>query len=76
VQKYFSPIFPLRKGHLLAYITSGALNGVLVGDKVLKAFTVRNRIQIETDEEIIEKDTYQTVLRVLDIKREEWYDVK
>ncbi|WP_353684341.1 DUF6094 domain-containing protein [Thermodesulfovibrio sp. 3907-1M] len=76
VQKHFSPIFPLRKGHLLAYITSGALNGVLVGDKVLKAFTVRNRIQIETDEEIIEKDIYQTVLRVLDITKEEWYDVK
>lgn len=76
IQKHYSPIFPLRKGHLLAYITGGALNGVLIGDKVLKAFTVRNRIQIETDEEIIEKDTYQTVLRVLDLTKEEWYDVR
>lgn len=74
--KHLSPIFPLRKGHLLAYITSGALNGIMVGDKVIKSFSIRNRIEIETDEEIITKDTYQTVLRVIDITKEAWYDVK
>lgn len=76
VKKHFSPIFPLRKGHLLAYITSGALNGIIVGDKVIKSFSIRNRIEFETEEELIVRDTYQTVLRVLDLTKEAWYDVK
>ncbi len=75
-----SPIFPLRKGHLVSLLMSGVLNGDLKtkgNHLVFKCFTERSRSTRtekagQTTKEIT-LDTYISGIRV--IERSKWYDV-
>ncbi len=72
-----SPVFPLRKGHLLALLSSGVLNGVIKkGDEeiVFKSFCERIRIQRTEEDKEITTDTYVSGIRVIEKGR--WYDVR
>jgi SAM-dependent methyltransferase len=71
-----SPIFPLRKGHLVSLLMSGVLNGKLHSNgKVLvfKCFTDRQRSMREVDSKQITTDSYVSGIRVMEKGR--WYDV-
>lgn len=70
-----SPLFPLRRGHLVSLLMSGVLNGELKDGMVFKCFTERRqstRIEEEAGKEIT-TDTYVSGIRV--IERGRWYDV-
>jgi SAM-dependent methyltransferase len=73
-----SPIFPLRKGHLLALLSSGVLNGVLKKGNdeeiVFKSFCKRVEISRKEDGKQIQTDTYMSGIRVIEKGR--WYDVR
>ena len=73
--KHKTPIFPLRKGHLLSYLASGALDGQ-VHDMVVKCFTTRKSSSIEDTDKSkrITHETYAVCLRV--IEGGKWYDVR
>lgn len=76
--KKISPLLPLKRGHLVALLSSGVLNGEINrGDEhiIVKGFSDRVVIKTETDKEIIEKNTYSVGIRVIDVKEGQWYDV-
>lgn len=71
-----SPIFPLRKGHLVSLLMSGVLNGKLISkgkELVYKCFTDRDRSEREEEDKHITTDRYISGIRV--IERGQWYDV-
>jgi len=80
VEDVLSPLFPLRKGHLVSLLMSGVLNGKLehgAEKLVFKCFTER-RQTIRTVEDCgemkeITNDSYSSGIRV--IERGHWYDV-
>lgn len=73
-----SPIFPLRKGHLVSLLMSGVLNGTLQTDTnneiTFKCFTERKKTTVEIDNKEITTDTYTSGIRI--IERGKWYDIK
>ena len=75
--RVLSPIFPLKKGHLVSLLMSGVLNGRLTEDVIFKCFTRRDitEHEIEEDGKIkkITLDTYVSGIRV--VERGMWYDV-
>jgi 16S rRNA G966 N2-methylase RsmD len=76
--KILSPIFPLRKGHLLSILMSGVLNGKLSEDIYFKCYTqrcktVREEVDEKENSKIITTDSHQSGIRV--IERGNWYDV-
>ena len=78
-RKILSPLFPLRKGHLVSLLMSGVLNGKLNSngnELVFKCFTERQRTERQdyTNEKKITTDTYISGIRVME--RGKWYDVK
>lgn len=76
-QKSLSPIFNLRKGHMVSQLMSGVLNGELHSngkDMVFKCYTDRNRSEREEEGKRITTDTYISGIRV--IERGQWYDVR
>jgi 16S rRNA G966 N2-methylase RsmD len=77
-KRILSPLFPLRKGHLVSLLMSGVLNGKLNSNGiqlVFKCFTERQRTERQdyTNEKKITTDTYISGIRV--IERGKWYDV-
>ncbi len=71
-----SPIFPLRKGHLVSLLMSGVLNGKLHSNGktlVFKCFTDRQRSVREEDDRQVTTDSYISGIRVMEKGR--WYDV-
>jgi len=80
-EQVLSPLFPLRKGHLVSLLMSGVLNGELRdGDSrlVFKCFTERTQNVREVEDggetKEITTDSYSSGIRV--IERGRWYDVK
>lgn len=76
-QKALSPIFNLRKGHMVSQLMSGVLNGSLRSngkDMVFKCYTDRSRSEREEEGKLITTDTYISGIRV--IERGQWYDVR
>jgi Uncharacterised methyltransferase family (DUF6094) len=83
-----SPLFPLRKGHLVALIIGGLLDGPVETGKgspiIIKGFSERiksERTETEevgdkTKEKLIVTDTYSVGIRVLDTAEAKWYDIK
>jgi hypothetical protein len=72
-----SPIFNLRKGHMVSQLMSGVLNGELNSNgknMVFKCYTDRSRSAREEEGKIITTDTYISGIRVIEKGR--WYDVK
>jgi len=76
-----SPLFPLRKGHLVSLLMSGVLNGKLEdGTKklVFKCFTERHKTTRTVEDcgemKEITNDSYVSGIRV--IERGRWYDVR
>ena len=79
INKKISPLLPLKNGHLIALLSSGALNGEIKDNDnhiVIKGFSTRTEIKTETDHEVIIKDTYSVGIRVIEVNRGEWYDVR
>jgi len=79
VEKVYSPLFPLRKGHLVALIMSGILDGEIKTEKdhiVYKSFSSRETITREEGDKIIEIDRYASGIRILDLCNRRWFDVK
>jgi len=77
-----SPLFPLRKGHLVSLITAGYLNGkVSTGPDekdfiLIKGYSERKEnTQIEDGKEIT-TNTYAVGVRVLDPRADDFYDIK
>jgi SAM-dependent methyltransferase len=71
-----SPIFPLRRGHLVSLLMSGVLNGKLQSNGktlVFKCFTDRQKSVREEDAKQITTDSYISGIRVMEKGR--WYDV-
>jgi len=71
------PLFPLRKGHIVSILTSGALNGLIEtpdGFLIIKGFTDREKITEKTRDGETEKDIYRVGIRVMG--PEGWYDVQ
>ncbi len=83
-----SPLFPLRKGHLVALIIGGALDGPVDtgkgGQIIIKGFSDRTQSERTETEEVGDKvkeklivtDTYSVGIRVLDSAQARWYDIK
>jgi predicted RNA methylase len=77
--RVLSPLFPLRKGHLVALLMSGVLNGKMEKEKIVyKCYTDRVANKREESDEngtrVIETHTYVSGIRVIEKGR--WYDVK
>ena len=77
--KSLSPLLPLRKGHLVALITAGMLDGKIEkpgeGFIVVKGFSERiSSTRTENDKEIT-KDTYSVGIRVME-QGGKWYDIR
>jgi len=72
-----SPLFPLRKGHIVSLLMSGVLNGRLTDRLVFKCFTKRHQTETTVVEDGKTKkvtlDSYVSGIRV--IEKGEWYDV-
>jgi Uncharacterised methyltransferase family (DUF6094) len=75
-----SPLFPLRKGHLVSLLMSGVLNGQLKdGAKklVFKCYTERHKstrtVEDNGETKEITNDSYVSGIRV--IEKGQWYDV-
>ena len=68
-----SPLFPLRKGHLVSLLMSGVLNGELNNSLVFKCFTERRQKTRTEKTKEITTNTYVSGIRV--IERGHWYDV-
>jgi len=82
IEGSLSPLFPLRKGHLVALITAGFLNGkVSVGPGeddfiLIKGYSERkSSTHIEDDKEIT-TNTYSVGVRVLDPSIDNFYDIE
>jgi len=80
-EQVLSPLFPLRKGHLVSLLMSGVLNGELEdgGEKIVfKCFTERTSATRTVEEggetKEITTDSYSSGIRV--ITKGAWYDVK
>ncbi|MEW6542445.1 MAG: DUF6094 domain-containing protein [Nitrospirota bacterium] len=76
-----SPLLPLRKGHLVALLTAGLLDGRVAGphgDLVIKGYSSRVQHTREEPEEgkEITTDTYAVGIRVLDLAKGSWYDIR
>jgi hypothetical protein len=74
-----SPLFPLRKGHLIALITAGVLDGKIQtsdgGFILIKGFSERvSHTRIEDNKEIT-RNTYAIGIRVMD-NGGRWYDIR
>jgi hypothetical protein len=74
-----SPLFPLRKGHLVALITAGVLDGkIQTADDdfiLVKGFSERvSHTRIEDNKEIT-RNTYAIGIRVME-KGGRWYDIR
>jgi len=74
-----SPLFPLRKGHLVALITAGVLDGKIQtadgGFILVKGFSERvSHTRIEDNKEIT-RNTYAVGIRVME-KGGRWYDIR
>jgi hypothetical protein len=72
-----SPIFNLRKGHMVSQLMSGVLNGELNSNgknMVFKCYTDRSRSEREEEGKRITTDTYISGIRV--VERGNWYDVR
>jgi 16S rRNA G966 N2-methylase RsmD len=72
-----SPIFKLRKGHMVSQLMSGVLNGELNSsgkNMVFKCYTDRSRSEREEEGKRITTDTYISGIRV--VERGKWYDVR
>lgn len=71
-----SPLFPLRKGHLVSLLTAGLVAGKIEtpdGYIVVKGYSDRvQHTRVEDDKEIT-MDTYSVGIRVL--SKEGWFDV-
>jgi len=81
VNYYLSPLFPLRKGHLVTLLTAGALDGKIdtpEGYLLVKGFSERIQYTIEKDDTLITTDTYNVCVRVIEMSNENftWYDIK
>jgi len=81
LQGALSPLFPLRKGHLISLITAGFLNGrVTTGTGVMdfiliKGYSERvSSVRTEGDREIT-TETYRVGVRVIDPRAGRWYDI-
>lgn len=77
--KKISPLLPLKNGHLIALLSSGVLNGEVKRNSehiVLKGFSDRIETQIETEKEVITKNTYSVKIRIIDVIKGEWHDIK
>lgn len=79
VSKTLSPMFPLRKGHLVSLITAGFLNGRVLkpdgGFILMKGYSERQEsIRVEDDREIT-TSTYRVGIRVIDPDAGRWYDI-
>ena len=76
-ENVLSPLFPLKKGHMVSLLMSGILNGK-IGDVVIKCYTdrvVNERVEEHNGEiKRIETHTYISGIRV--IERGRWYDVR
>ena len=77
--RFISPLLPLRKGHLVALMTAGILDGKIeTGDGhfiIVKGFSERTRdTRIEGDKEIT-RDTYAVGIRVME-EGGKWYDIR
>jgi hypothetical protein len=74
-----SPLFPLRKGHLVALITAGLLDGKIQtadgGFILVKGFSERvSHTRIEDNKEIT-RHTYAVGIRVME-QGGRWYDIR
>lgn len=73
-----SPILPLKKGHLVALLSAGVLDGEIRrnGERIIvKGFSDRVVTQIETESEVITKNTYAIGIRAIDAIEGRWYDI-
>lgn len=75
------PLFPLRKGHLVALLTAGFLDGRVTnagGDLVIKGYSRRTQSTYMDEEEgkEITTDAYALGVRVIDLQKRNWYDLK
>jgi SAM-dependent methyltransferase len=78
---YLTPLFPLRKGHLVTLLTAGALDGKIntpEGYLVVKGFAERVQHTREEDDKLITTDTYHVCVRVIEMSngKAKWYDIK
>lgn len=76
------PLLPLRRGHLVALLTAGVLDGRLTaadGDElVIKGYTARQetvRVDEERRREIV-TDSYAVGIRVLNLTKGTMYDIR
>lgn len=79
LRKSLSPMFPLRKGHLVSLITAGFLNGRVLkpggGFILMRGYSERQEsVRIEEDREIT-TSTYRVGIRVIDPDAGRWYDI-
>lgn len=76
-----NPLFPLRKGHLVALLTAGAFDGridIPGGFLVIKGFSERVKFTRTEDDKEITTDTYNVCVRLIEKigKVARWYDIK
>lgn len=82
IEGSLSPLFPLRKGHLVALITAGFLNGkVSVGPGkddfiLIKGYSERKSSTHIEDGKEITTNTYSVGVRVLDPGIDNFYDIE
>lgn len=73
------PLFPLRKGHLVALLTAGVLDGKIDipgGYLVVKGYSSRTQTTREEGEKEIITDTYAVGVRVIEVNgKVDWYDI-
>lgn len=72
-----NPVLPLRKGHMVALLTAGMLNGKIETENgfiVVAGYTNRIQTKTETESKEIVRDSYAVGVRV--IERGKWYDIQ
>jgi hypothetical protein len=72
------PLLPLRKGHLVALLTAGLLDGRVdtpEGPIWIKGFSERTSFTRVEDDKEITCSTYSVGIRVLE-KGGKWYDIR
>lgn len=75
-----SPLFPLRKGHLVALLTAGVLNGKVSnsdgnGHILVKGYSERSEAVREDENAVITTNSYKVGIRVIDPNAKRWYDI-
>lgn len=77
--KSLSPLLPLRKGHLIALITAGVLDGKIHNPDgsfiLVKGFSERIQDTRTEDDKEITRDTYAVGIRVME-QGGRWYDIR